>query len=153
MLDVILIPEGEKTTAFDLAIALDREQPAQTALGIVTPVPVVQTTKGPPHIGATGWLFHLDAPNLLLSRLHPGGLERPPTTDEPPRDVSDAVTARLLECAGSSGHAEFRCVRNPTRAVILNARGNSLIDASTSGDAAFFEVTPGDLVQVQVEFS
>lgn len=153
MLDVILIPEGEKATTFDLAIALDREQPMQTALGIVTPVPVVPTSKGPPHIGATGWLFHLDAPNLLLSRLHPGGLEVPVSSDEPPRDQTDAVTARLLECAGHSGHAEFRCVRNPTRAVLLNARGNFLIDASASGDGAFFEVSPGDLVQLQVEFS
>ena len=33
MLDVILIPEGEKATTFDLGIALDREQPMQTALG------------------------------------------------------------------------------------------------------------------------
>jgi hypothetical protein len=153
MLDIILMPEGEKATTFDLGIALDREQPTQTALGFITPAPVIPTSKGPPHIGATGWLFHLDTPNLLLSRLHPGGLELPVSSDEAPRDLTDAVTARLLECAGQSGQAEFRCVRNPTRAVILNARGNTLIETSTSGDAVFFEVTPGDLVQVQMEFS
>jgi hypothetical protein len=152
MLDVILMPEGEKTTTFDLGIALDREQPTQTALGFITPALVIPTSKGPPHIGAMGWLFHLDAPNLMLSRLHPGGLEVPVSSEEPPRDLSDAVTVRLLECAGQSGQAELRCVRNPTRAVILNARGNTLIETSASGDAVFFEVTPGDLVQVQVEF-
>jgi len=31
----------------------------------------VPTSKGPPHIGATGWLFHLDAPNVLLTSLRP----------------------------------------------------------------------------------
>ncbi len=153
MLDVILMPEGEKTQTFDMGIALDREQPMQTALGLVTPVAVVATDKGPPHIGTTGWLFHLDAPNLLLSRLHPGGLELPATSDEPPRDLTDAVTARLLECAGHSGQAELRCARNPRRAVLLNARGQSLIETSASGDGAFFEVSPGDLVQLQVEFA
>ena len=50
---------------------LDRDQPMQTALGIVTPVPVVETGMGPPHVGATGWLFHLDAPNLVLTSLRP----------------------------------------------------------------------------------
>ena len=49
MLDVILIPEGETAHTFDLALALDREHPTQTALGMVTPVPVVPTAKGPPH--------------------------------------------------------------------------------------------------------
>src|SRR5581483_266470 len=65
----------------------------------------------------------------------------------------DAVTARLLECAGYSGHAEFRCVRNPKRAAILDARGGFLIDATPSGDAVFLEVSPNDLVQLQIEFS
>ena len=38
MLDVILLVEGEETLSFELAIGLDREQPMQTALGMVTPV-------------------------------------------------------------------------------------------------------------------
>jgi hypothetical protein len=147
MLDVILQPEGETAHVFDLGIGLDREQPMQTALGMVTPVPLVPTTKGPPHIGAAGWLFHLDASNLLMSRLYPGGLET--SADGP---VKDAVTARLLECASHSGHAELRCARNPRRAAILDARGSFLVEANVSGDAVFLEVSPGDLVQVQVEF-
>src|SRR5262249_55090771 len=71
ILDVVLIPEGETAQAFDLAIGLDREHPMQTALGMVTPVTLVPTPKGPPHVGATGWLFHLDAPNLVLTSLRP----------------------------------------------------------------------------------
>ncbi len=149
MLDVILAVEGEKATAFELGIGLDREVPLQTALGMVTPVPVVPTTKGPPHVGATGWLFHLDMNNLLLTRLHPGGLEQ--YSDG--RDLGDAVTARLLEVSGHGGHAEFRCVRDPQRAVLLDMRGQRLCDASASNDTAYFEVSPHDLVQLQVEFS
>lgn len=147
MLDVILVPEGEKTHTFDLAIALDREQPIQTAQGLVTPTVVVPTEKGPPHIGSSGWLFHLDSPHLLLSRLHPGGLE---ATDGSSK--IDAVTARLLECGGHSGQAELRCVRNPKRAQVLNAKGDFLVEAMVIGDAVGLEVTPNDFVQVQVEF-
>jgi hypothetical protein len=152
MLDIILQPEGEQATAFELGIALDRDMPMQTALGFTSPVALVPTTKGPPHVGASGWLFHLDAPNLLLTRLMPGCLEAS-TDPAVPARPQDAVTARLLECGGHSGHAEFRCVRNPRRAVILDARGEFLLEASPSGDAVLLEVSPNDLVHVQVEFS
>jgi hypothetical protein len=149
MLDVILQPEGEEATTFDLGIALDRDMPMQTALGLTSPIAIVPTTKGPPHVGTSGWLFHLDAPNLLMTRMVPGPLEI--REGEPPSQ--DAVTARLLECAGHSGHAEFRCVRNPKRAVLLDARGRFLLEASPAGDAVLLEVSPNDMVHVQVEFS
>src|SRR5262249_56777542 len=100
MLDVILIPEGETVHAFDLALGLDRDYPMQTALGMVSPAPLVPTSKGPPHVGATGWLFHLDAPNLVLTCLRPAP------------DGADAVLARLLECNTHNTQAELRCVRD-----------------------------------------
>ena len=160
MLDVILVTEGETAQTFDLAIALDREQPMQTAQGLTTPLVVVPTTKGPPHIGSSGWLFHLDSPHLLLSQMRPGKcgsagrsaakrLRRLSSSTGP----SDAITARMLECGGHSGQAEFRCVRNPRRAAVLNARGDFMLEASLSGDAVHLEVTPNDLIEVQVEFS
>ncbi len=149
MLDVILQPEGETETTFDLGVALDRDMPMQTALAFVSPVAVVPTAKGPPHVGTSGWLFHLDAPNLLLTRLMPGAMENRAGEAVP----QDAVTARVFECAGHSGHAELRCVRNPRRAALLDARGNFLLEASPAGDAVLLEVSPNDLVHVQVEFS
>jgi hypothetical protein len=152
MLDVILIPEGEKTTAFDLGIGLDRDAPMLTTLGIASPIAVVPTTKGPPHIGASGWLFHLDAMNLLLTRLMPGAMETVAEGAEPNPEPRDAVTARILECGGHSGHAELRCLRDPQRAALLDARGNFLLEATRSGDAVFLEVSPNDLVHVQIEF-
>ena len=149
MLDTILVPEGETATVFDFGIALDREQPVQTALGYASPLAVVPTTKGPPHIGAAGWLFHIDASNLLLTRMTPGTLETGVDESTTPRD---AVTARFFECAGYSGLAEFRCVRDPQRAVVLDGRGQFLLEANRNGDAVNLEVTPNDLVHVQVEF-
>ncbi len=141
MLDVLLLSEGEAARRFDLAIGVDREFPMQTALGMISPAPVVATTHGPPHVGASGWLFHLDAPNLMLTNLRPGP------------DGTDAVTARLLECGGHDGPAELRCVRNPVRASLLDARGNGLVDAYTRDDAVQMEITRNDLVQLRVEFS
>jgi hypothetical protein len=150
MVDVILVPEGEKTTSFDLGIVLDRDQPIQTALGYASPLAIVPTSKGPPHIGSAGWLFHVDASNLLLTRMVPGKMER---HGEQPATPADTITARFLECANYSGFAEFRCVRDPQRAVILDARGEQLVQANHHGDVVNLEVSPNDLVHVQVEFS
>jgi hypothetical protein len=153
MVDVILVPEGEKVTTFDLGIVLDRDQPIQTALGYASPLAIVPTTKGPPHIGAAGWLFHVDASNLLLTRLVPGKHESRPEDAAPAPTPADAITARFLECANYSGFAEFRCVRDPQRALILDARGQQLVQANHHSDVVNLEVSPNDLVHVQVEFS
>ncbi|HLN30795.1 MAG TPA: hypothetical protein VK395_23855 [Gemmataceae bacterium] len=140
MLDVLLVPEGENTQAFELGLGVDREYPMQTALGMVTPVPFVATVKGPPHVGATGWLFHLDSPNLLLSSLRPAA------------DGADAVEARLLECNNHGGQAEMRCARNPRRAFFVDGHGASVSEASIQGDAVLFEFAAGELAQLRIEF-
>jgi hypothetical protein len=144
MLDVILVPEGEQCHTFDLGLGLDREHPIQTALGLVTPVPLLATSKGPPHVGAAGWLFHLDATNLLLTGMRP--------VSRPDKGVADAVLVRMLECGAYGGQADLRCPRDPRRAVLLDVRGEHLLDAGTEGDTASFEVMPGDLVNLQVDF-
>src|SRR5262249_23773394 len=117
-----------------------REYPMQTALGLATPAPVVPTDRGPPHVGAAGWLFHLDAPNLLLSTLRVDA------------SGADAVTARMLECGLGSGPAQLRCVRNPRRASRVDGRGQPLADLPVEGDAVLLDIARNDLVQVRVEF-
>jgi len=141
MLDTILAPEGEQTQVFDIGIGLERDYLMHTALGMTTPIPLVKTDKGPPHIGASGWLFHLDATNLVLTSMRPasGG--------------ADAVTLRMLECNNHSGPAELRCVRNPKQAALVDARGNQLLDAAVQGDAVSFEVSGSDLAHLRVNFS
>jgi hypothetical protein len=141
MLDVLLIAPGEEARAFDLGIGLDREQPMQTALGLVSPVAVVPTSKGPPHVGAAGWLFHLDASNLMLSTLRPAP------------DGVQGVTARLLELAGHGGPAELRCVRDPVRALTVDARGTTQTDLTTQGDAVQLDASPNDLLHLRVDFA
>jgi hypothetical protein len=140
MLDVLLLCEGEQARAFELGVGVDREQPMQTALGLVSPVAVVPLEQGPPHVGPAGWLYHLDASNLLLTSLRPAP------------DHENALVATMLECASAGGQAQFRCVRDPSRAVLQDLRGEALIDVSTQGDAVDFEASANDLLQLRVEF-
>ena len=141
MVDVILVPPGETVQAFDLAIGLDRDHPTLTAFGMVSPVALVTAAKGPPHVGATGWLFHLDAPNLLLTSLRPapGG--------------ADGVLARLVECGNHAGHSEMRCVRDPVGVQQVDARSEVLAELGYQGDAVMLDVAEGELVQLRIDFT
>ncbi len=67
-------------------------------------------------------------------------------------DSTAGIVARLLECGGFGGHAELRCVRDPQRAVMLDARGEAQMDAPIQGDAVLLDVGRNDLVQLRVDF-
>lgn len=144
MVDVILIPEREECRVFDIGLALDRDNPMQTAVGFVSPVAVVPTGKGPPHIGPSGWLFHVDAPNLLMTHL------RPVEGTDP---TGRSIQAHFLETSGFGGSAEFRCVRNPESASVLDGEGTPSISLPVEGDAIRIDFSANDLLNVRVDFS
>jgi len=139
MVDTLLLVEGESARRFDLVIGLDREMPMQTALGWASPAALVETSKGPPHVGASGWLFHLDAPNVVLSTIRPA--------------EGDAVRVTLLETANHYGPAVLRCVRDPVRAVVEDLAGNELYEANCEGDAVQIDLNACDLVRLKIHFS
>jgi hypothetical protein len=140
MLDVILAAERETTQSFHLALGLDREYPMQTAVGFITPVTVVPAENGPPHIGTAGWLFHLDAPNLVLTRMWP----------DP--DGQDAILFRLLETHNYLVQAELRCPRNPMRGALVDGRGTVRSQANVSSDGILFESAASDFIELRVDF-
>jgi Glycosyl hydrolases family 38 N-terminal domain len=143
MVDVILVPPGEKETAFDLTLGLDRETPAQTALGLVSPVAVVPIDRGPPHVGSSGWLFHLDASNLLLTSIRPV-----PGADDTP----NRIIARLQELTEFGGPAILQCVRDPVNAVLVDARGEQQSELTVESDRVHLDVPRGELVQLRLGF-
>jgi hypothetical protein len=141
MVDVLLISEGETARTFDLGLALDRNAPMQTAQSMISPVQVLDVDRGPPHVGAVGWLFHLDATNLMLTAL------------EAAADGIDAVVVRMIETHLQGGQAELRCPRDPKRAQIVDLLGNPVMDVRIEGDSVGFDFAPGELINLRVEFS
>lgn len=143
MLDVVLIPEGEAATTFDLLIAADRENPMPTASGWTAPAPVVETAKGPPPVGASGWLAAVDLPSLLLTSLRPAA---------PGEGMTRAVAARFIETAGYGGAAELRFARDPNRAVLIDLNGQLLHEVALTGDAIPLEFSAGEMIGVKAEW-
>ncbi len=143
MADVILVPEGEQCRSYDLLLGLDREIPMQTALGWVSPAPVVETTKGPPHFGTSGWLAHVDMPSLIVTALQPA---------TPGEGANRAITARMMECAGFGGAAELRFARDPSRATLIDGEGKPLQPLTLVGDAVPLEYSAGETLRVLLEW-
>ncbi len=142
MLDVILIPSGEEATRFDLGLSLDRDQPVSLAQGMVTPVVMVATEKGPPPVGRSGWLGHVDAPNLMVSCL------RPCSTPDGHR----AILARWIECSGYAGASEWRFAQQPSRAVTLQSDETMQLELPFAEDAVLVEYSANEFVEVRFDF-
>ncbi|MFM7151465.1 MAG: hypothetical protein ACKO23_16635 [Gemmataceae bacterium] len=141
MLDVLLMTEGEKEKVFDLAVGLDREQPMQTALGLVSPAPVLPVKGGLPLSHPSSWLFHLDASNVMVTSLR--------SIDE----SSPSIRAVLQECSGHFGMGQFRCFRNPHHAEIQDLKGQTQSVLQVEGDAINLEINAHDLASLRIDFS
>ncbi len=141
--DVVLIPEGETCRRFDLLLAMDREHPMQTAAGWVAPSPVVRTEKGPPHIGPTGWLGHVDLPSLLMTQLRPVRARE---------GMNRAVAMRFVECAGFGGAADLRFARDPVQAAMIDGEGNVEREIAPNAGAIPVDFSAGETFRVQAEW-
>ncbi|HEY3789846.1 MAG TPA: hypothetical protein VGL71_13370, partial [Urbifossiella sp.] len=144
MADVILIPEGEQERSFELLLAPDRELPMQTAVGWVSPSPVVFTEKGPPAVGAANWLMHVDMPSLLLTSLRPC---------EASEGMNRAVAGQFVECAGFGGSAEVRFARDPVQASLVDGMGHALQPLTMNGDAIPLDYSAGETLRVKAEWA
>jgi hypothetical protein len=143
MVDVILVPEGEEARSFELLLSPDREWPMQTAVGWVSPNPVVATEKGPPPAGATNWLAHVDMPSLILTNLRPC---------EASEGMNRAVAGQFLETSGFGGAAEIRFVRDPNQASLIDGMGQPLQPIAMNGDAIPVDYSAGETLRVKAEW-
>ena len=116
----------------------------QTAMGWVAPAPTVETSKGPPHFGVTGWLAHIDMPSLILTALQPV-----PSGE----GANRAVAVRMIECAGFGGAAEIRFARDPNRASLIDGMGKAIQPLTMLGDAVQVEYSAGETLRVLLEWT
>jgi hypothetical protein len=140
MLDVLLQVAGETATSFEIYLGCDRPQPAFAAQGVISPIAVVPVDRGPPRAGPEGWLAHLDAGHVVMTSLRP-------------QPDSASVLARLFEVNGTGGSINFRWVRNPINAAVVDGDGSLMMDAYIDGDAVSCDVMAHDLVNLRIDWA
>ena len=139
MADVVLLPEHETGRVFELALALDVEEPLCTAYDWLTPPVVIPTPHGPPAAGPSGWFCWVDSSNLLVTRLQPVA-------------GADALTLRVCECRGVVTEAAVRFVRDPKRAMTVDEFDEPQQELEIQGDAVLVNLGALDMLRLRVEF-
>ncbi len=158
MLDTLLIVEGETRRRFRFSIAVERPYPLQAALDAMCPAFVVPTEVGPPRCGTTGWFFHVDAPNVQLTRLTD-------LMDEPRADresweldesdglpVGSGFAVRLQETEGHRQSVALRCFRTPLQARQRDFVGRTIGKPTIDGDVVRLELNPFEISDVELRF-
>ena len=143
MADVILVPEGEQGRSFELLLATDRDVPMQTAVGWISPTPVVETTKGPPHFGSAGWLAHVDMPSLILTALQPAA---------PGENANRAVSARFIETAGLAERRRSALPAIPSAPRSSTATARHCNRSTLANDAVQVEYSANETIRVHFEW-
>jgi alpha-mannosidase len=140
-LDTILVARGETARRFRLGIGIDLPHPLCEAIGLLSPLPVTANDVAP--ASPSGWLFHVDALNVLATHWEP--------LIRDGRTVGYRV--RLQETEGRSGQVSLRSFRGVQSAQKTDFVGSDLTPLSVEGDRVSFYMGAYEWVQVEAEFS
>lgn len=142
MLDSLLIVRGERCREFQFGIGFDVRQTMQEALNLLAPPTAVFQTAPPPAPSDSGWLFHIDARNVLATHIEP---------------LSDAgavtgVRLRLLETGGRPTKAQLSCFRAVQSARQTDFQGQTLADCPIQDGRVQLELASHAWQQIEVRW-
>ncbi len=140
MLDTMLVARGETCQTFRLGIGVDLPHVVQAAVELLSPVIALPRKSPPPAGAASGWLFHVDAKNLLATHWAP-------LQDEDGQVIG--FQARLLETQGRSVRAKLRAYRSLGSAEQVDFLGNTLVQLPVEDDQILIDVAKFEWVDVQ----
>lgn len=151
MADLLLVCEGETTRTFRFGIGIDLAYPIPAAFDFLEPIHQVATATGPPITGPMGWFFHLDAKNVVVTRVSPA--KEPETiSGSEQRQVRPRVMFDMIETEGRPVRARLRCLRKPKKARQVDFRGSTLSEPGVADDAVVIDLTAHEIARVVVEF-
>jgi alpha-mannosidase len=142
MLDTLLVVRGERARKFRLGVGVDLAHPLHAALELLTPVTVMPERSTAPSPSPAGWLFHVDAKNVVATHW------------EPLIDSGQVagLRVRLLETEGRAGRVTLRAYRNVARARQTDFLGQTLADLPVDGDRIRMDCTAHEWLQIEARW-
>jgi len=139
-LDTLLVVRGERARSFQLGIGVDLRYPLPAALDLLAPQTI--SAASTPPLSASGWLFHLDARNVIATRW------------EPVRSAGRACgfRVRLLETEGRKVRRGLRSFRPLESARKTDFRGDAQTELSVEDDRIEIQIGSHEWVQVEATF-
>ena len=141
-LDTLLITQGETARSFRLGIGVDLLYPVASAMDFLAPQAAYLETASPPS-GSSGWLFHLDARNVLATHWE--------TITGDGRVKGFRV--RLLETEGRPTRLGLRSFRPIVSAQKVDFQHQSPTDLPIDGDRITIALAGGEWTEVEAAFT
>lgn len=142
MLDTLLIAEGETRRKFEFSIAVDVNYPMQAHLDAFSDPLVLPTDTAPSGGSKQGWLFHLGAANVQITRILPL-----PSTSE-----KKGFILRLLETEGRTKSFPLQCFRTPAAARQISFQGESVQTLDIRNDQIRVEIAPYEICDIEITY-
>jgi len=140
MLDSLLVVRGERERRFRFGLGVELTYPIREALELITPPTWARHVPKP--AAPTGWLFHLDARNVVATTWEP--------LVEEGRVVGFCV--RLLEVAGRSVRASLRTFRPAASARQVDFLGQTLSSLRVDGDTIQVDIGRYEWLKLEVRW-
>ena len=123
-----------------LGLAVDRDYPHLMARGWNSPVTVIAVDRGPPSIGASGWLVHQDAPAIQLERLRCSA-----------RGQSSQIRAMAVECLDEGTSASLQLARPAKTVIQIDALDETPRELAEADGAVPFDVRRRGITSLVIE--
>ncbi|QDU11320.1 hypothetical protein [Gimesia aquarii] len=151
MLDSMLVVEGETKREFRFSIAVNQSFPMQTAKNVMVPAGQFSSPVGPPRMGDSGWLFHVSASNVQLTRIldlvnHEEG------SSQHTFGVSTGFAVRLIETEGIHRSVKLRCWKSPVSARQRDFHGKTIVELPIEDDAVLIEMSQYEIAEIEIQF-
>ncbi|WP_339727744.1 hypothetical protein [uncultured Gimesia sp.] len=151
MLDSMLIVEGETKREFSFSIAVNQNFPMQLARNVMVPAGQVSSPVGPPRMGEKGWLFHVSASNVQLTRV----LDLLSSEGDLSNEASDSqrgFSVRLIETEGMHRSVKLRCFKSPVSARQRDFHGKTVVELPIEEDAVLIEISQYEIAEIEILF-
>lgn len=139
-LDTLLVVRGETARRFRLGIGIDLPHPVPAALGFLAPQTMLAAAAPPP--APSGWLFHLDARNVIATDWEPllsdGG--------------AMGFRVRLLETDGRKVRLGLRAFRLVESAQKIKSGDTPPVELPVEGDQVTIDLGPHEWVEMEARF-
>jgi alpha-mannosidase len=153
MLDSLLVVRGERARRFRFAIGVDVPQPAAAAVEFLAPTTVLYES-APPLAAPSGWLFHVDAKNVVATDWQPlAGEADANAAASGDCSPTTGFRARLLETAGRAGRVTLRVFRPLAAARQVDFLGQTMLEVPVENDKITLDFAAYEWIEVEATWS
>jgi alpha-mannosidase len=144
MVDTLLVSRGETARSFRLGVGIDLPNSAAAAWELLAPPTAIYESAAPP-VSSSGWLFHIDAKNIVATSWEPLAAAEGSEAGA----AGQGFRVRLLETAGKAGRVTLRAFRPLASARQIDFQGQTLLQPAVEHDKILLDFASHEWQEIE----